>query len=278
MRTGCGKRKHDNCSRHHATQLVLLVLVVAAVACGRGATTIQGSRIVHFTIHSGFVHESLSETAVVPPGKGRRGLLVFLHGRGSSPDDLLWTELSTGLRSLGRRAPIVLLANGGDHSYYHNRRDGKWRSYVMREVIPGALKKVHADAGRVAIGGVSMGGFGALDLARLAPGRFCAVGGHSAALWRTGGETAPGAFDDAEDFARHDLFAAARRGNPYGKTRVWMDVGTADPFRSADTSFAGLLRSHGARARFHIWSGSHGPTYWRAHVGGYLRFYADACR
>jgi S-formylglutathione hydrolase FrmB len=49
-----------------------------------------------------------------------------------------------------------------------------------------------------------VGGFGAYDLARLNPGRFCAVGGHSPALWRSGGETAPGAVDDAEDFARHD--------------------------------------------------------------------------
>jgi S-formylglutathione hydrolase FrmB len=248
------------------------------LACGSGATVTPGARVVHFTVESRFVHRSLRQAAVIPTGGGRRSLLVFLHGRGSSPDDLLWKELFTGLRLLGPRAPIVLLANGGDHSYYHNRRDGKWRSYVMREVIPAALDRLHADPKRVAIGGVSMGGFGALDLARLAPGRFCAVGGHSAALWRTGGETAPGAFDDAEDFSRHNLFAAASRGNPYGRTPVWMDVGTADPFRSADTSFAGRLRFNGAKARFHVWPGSHGPTYWRAHIGGYLRFYADACR
>jgi S-formylglutathione hydrolase FrmB len=248
------------------------------LACGSGATVTPGARIVHFTIKSRFVHESVRETAVVPAGARHRELLVFLHGRGSSPDDLLWNELFAGLRDLGRRAPIVLLANGGDHSYYHNRRGGKWRSYLMRELIPAALDRLHADPKRVAIGGVSMGGFGALDLARLAPGRFCAVGGHSAALWRTGGETAPGAFDDAEDFAHHDLFRAASRGKPYGRTPVWMDVGTADPFRSADTSFAGLLRSHGARARFHVWPGSHGPTYWRGHIAQYLRFYADACR
>lgn len=36
------------------------------------------------------------------------------------------------------------------------------------------------------------------DLAMLHPGRFCAVGGHSPALWFDGGETAPGAFDSAE--------------------------------------------------------------------------------
>ena len=55
-----------------------------------------------------------------------------------------------------------------------------------------------------------MGGFGAYDLARLYPGTFCAVGGDSAALWRNGGESAQGAFDNAEDFARHDVIGAAR--------------------------------------------------------------------
>jgi S-formylglutathione hydrolase FrmB len=54
---------------------------------------------------------------------------------------------------------------------------------VLDEVIPKALTVLHADPRRVAIGGISMGGFGAYDLARLDPGRFCAVGGHSAAIW-----------------------------------------------------------------------------------------------
>src|SRR6185437_613719 len=85
------------------------------------------------------------------------------------------------------------------------------------------------------IGGISMGGFGALDLARLAPRRFCAVGGHSAAPWRSGGETPVGAFDDAGDFARYDVVGIARR-HPrlFENARVWLDVGTDDPFRSAD--------------------------------------------
>jgi S-formylglutathione hydrolase FrmB len=54
-------------------------------------------------------------------------------------------------------------------------------------VIPEVVKRFGADGRRVAIGGISMGGFGAYDIARLNPGRFCAVAGHSPALWRTGG-------------------------------------------------------------------------------------------
>ena len=62
-----------------------------------------------------------------------------------------------------------------------------------------------------------------------------------------------GAFDDAEDFRAERPIAAAR-ANPhlYRGARVWIDVGTEDPFRSADTELAGLLP-----ARFRLWRGGH---------------------
>jgi S-formylglutathione hydrolase FrmB len=73
----------------------------------------------------------------------------------------------------------VLLVDGGDHSYYHDRDDFDWGTHVLRDAIPAARRRLNTDPGREAIGGFSMGGFGALDLARQR--RFCAVGGHSAA-------------------------------------------------------------------------------------------------
>src|SRR5438105_3207090 len=144
-----------------------------------------GVRLVHFTIHSRLVGEDLPQLGILLPPlpHGPRPLLVFLHGRGSSPEEAISDAMLEALHRAGRRAPDVVLANGDDASYYHDRRTGRWGTYVIREVIPKALRVLHADPQRVAIGGVSMGGFGALDLARLWPHRFCAVGGHSAALW-----------------------------------------------------------------------------------------------
>jgi S-formylglutathione hydrolase FrmB len=136
------------------------------------------------------------------------------------------SSIKKAVDKLGPRAPVVLFANGGDHSYYHDRRDGRWGSYILHEAIPAAVRKYHLNGRRVAIGGFSMGGFGALDLARFR--RFCAVGGHSAAMWRTGGETPQGAFDDAEDFEQNDLIAAAR-ADPHRIARAGLiDVGTED--------------------------------------------------
>jgi S-formylglutathione hydrolase FrmB len=171
----------------------------------------------------------------------------------------------------------VLLANGGDSSYFHDRHTGRWDSYLLPEAIREAVRQLGADETRVAIGGISMGGFGALDLGRLKPKRFCAVGGHSPALWKTGGETPQGAFDDAEDFARHDLFGVARRtAHPYAAMRIWIDVGRDDPFRDAASAYAALLRKHGQDVSFHLWPGGHTFEYGNAHMGSYLRFYSRA--
>jgi S-formylglutathione hydrolase FrmB len=256
-----------------------LAAVVCLSACGsdRSRGPAPGLQVTTLRVQSTLLHRRLDALLVSPPGdRPARALLVFLHGRSASPRDTLSDAFLAALRKLGARAPVVLLPDGGDHSYWHDRADGSWGSYVLREAIPAALARSKADPGRVAIGGISMGGFGALDLARLAPRRFCAVGGHSAALYLSGGDTPQGAFDGAEDFARHDVIRFASHRSPY-RGPVWLDVGTKDPFLAADTAFAKELRADGARVSFHVWPGSHGPTYWNAHFSRYLRFYVEAC-
>jgi poly(3-hydroxybutyrate) depolymerase len=249
--------------------LAAAVLVAASVAyfairdVGRGYSSTDGATLVHFTLHSRLANADLHETLVRPAHRGSRTLVVLLHGRGSKPDSFLSQQFFDGLAALGGHAPYVLLLDGGDHSYWHDRSDGRWGSMVLREAIPAGVARTHAK--QVAIGGISMGGFGALDLG--GRGTFCAVGAHSAALWFAGGDTAPGAFDDAEDFARHDLIARP----PTYRAPVWMDVGSSDPFFAADTA---LARKLGVKLR--VWpGGGHGG--WQHHMALYLRFYADAC-
>lgn len=264
--------------RRTAALCALGALALAVVVLARSVlhTDSRGARVLHFTIAGPDVPGPLAVAAVIPAGGGVRPLLVLLHGKGGDQDSELNDAMFAALAALGRSAPDVVFPYGGQDSYWHDRRDGRWGAYVLREVIPAALTRLHADARRVAIGGISMGGFGALDLARLAPGRFCAVGGHSAAVWVSGADSAAGAFDDAQDFARHDVIAAARAGNPYGRTPVWLDVGSEDPFRAADTALARALSAHGAAVQLHVWPGGHGEGYWRRHWGSYLGFYARA--
>ena len=252
-----------------AVGLAIPAAVLALVLAFRHPD-LAGAHVERFTLHSRLVQRDLHEVTVRPKGAGPgRPLLVLLHGRGAKPDSFLGEGLGPALRALGSRAPDVLLADGGDSSYWHDRRDGAWGTSLLREAIPAAIARLHADGSRVAIGGVSMGGFGALDAARLHPKRFCAVGAHSAALWLTGGSTPAGAFDDSADFARHDVISSPF---PF-RGPVWIDVGKDDPFVAADTEFA--VRHH---LRFHVWPGGHSGSYWAAHMRAYVRFYAKALR
>jgi S-formylglutathione hydrolase FrmB len=255
-----------------------LVLGSATLLAACGAApyhSTQGARVVPFTLQSRLTDRTLKQVLVIPAGSSRgRPLLVLLHGRSAGADQFVGDAMFAQIKRLGADAPVILIPSGGDHSYWHDRRDGRWGAYVMREAIPAALSRTHADPARMAIGGASMGGFGALDLARLHPGRFCAVGAHSAAIWPTAAQTAPGAFDAAADFRRHDVIGAARRGNPYGDTPLLVDVGREDGFRFADEELAVDLHAHDGDVTFRLDRGGHGG--WRERMGRYLRFYADA--
>jgi S-formylglutathione hydrolase FrmB len=247
----------------------------------RGYSHARGAQVVHYDLNSTLLHRRLPEIGVIPPGGGDGRLLILLHGRHdpgplhwlggdiSGPQSMLNDAFFAGLARLGARAPTVVLLNGGGHSYFHDRRDAPWATSMLREAIPDAVRRFHAH-GRIAIGGISMGGYGALHLASLQPNEFCAVGGHSAAVWTSGGDSAPGAFDDAEDYARNDIFAAAPKlkGLP-----VWLDNGDSDPFLAADEQLARALH-----VQQHVWPGGHTGSYWHAHMAQYLRFYANACR
>lgn len=259
-----------------AAALLAAAAVVAAFAIPRTtAVRLYGATIVHVTVNSRYVDARLPMTIVLPVGaRPGRPLLIFLHGRSGGPNSELSTPMFAALRSLGRNAPDIAFPDGGDHSYWHDRHGGAWSTYVLREAVPQAVKVTRANPQRLAIGGISMGGFGAYDIARNSPATFCAVGGHSAALWPTAGATAPGAFDDQADFAANNLVALART-NPrlYGHAQLWLDGGDQDPFHAADEQLASALHIN-----MHVWPGGHDGDYWNAHWPNYLRFYAAALR
>ena len=264
--------------------VAVLVLALAAVGALfvtglEEGTSRQGARVEHFTIDSAIVDRTLRATAVIPPGTdGRnRPLLVFLHGREGDEDSNLDGEMFLALSQLGDRAPVVVFPSSGNDSYWHDRLDGRWRAYVDNEVVVQAQARFGTDTGRVAVGGISMGGFGAYNLALRSHRRFCAVGGHSPALWTRFSLTAPGAFDNQADFKRHDLIRTARsHPRQFARQPLWLDAGRRDPFDPGDRAFINALRKGHVRIRVRRWRGRHERSYWRAHWDSYLRFYARA--
>ncbi|HYC80593.1 MAG TPA: alpha/beta hydrolase-fold protein [Solirubrobacterales bacterium] len=258
----------------------IVYLVLAATAFGPADE--HGARVEHLQIESAAVGRELGVSVVVPARisepRGERPLLVFLHGRGGSESTFTGNEaVFAALARLGARAPIVAFPDGGDHGYWHDRAEGDWGRYVMREVIPAVQRRFGTDPRRIAIGGISMGGFGAYDLALHHPRRFCAAGGHSAALWFEAGETAPGAFESAADFARNDVVGTAEADpDAFGSMRVWNDYGASDPFRAYNEGFVAALERGDADFTTHSWPGGHDNGYWNAHWAQYLRFYANS--
>ena len=260
----------------------LIGLVVAAAALVAAWQLVladdeaRGARVLRYEVTSKATKRTLRQVAVRPARAAEKPpLLVFLPGRGGGGEESnANAKFFAALDRLGSKAPAVVFPSGGDSSYFHPRRSGDWSRYVLDEVIPRAVRELGANPDRVAIGGISMGGFGAYAVARRRPSRFCAVGGHSAALWRTGAETPAGAFDDAADFARYgDLIglARARSRAPWGRARLYLDGGTRDPFRAAGDAFAaalGIPMRHG--------EGGHDRGYWFPRYRRYLAFYADA--
>ena len=257
--------------------LVFAVFAVGLCACGSAEhRRAVPAKIVNLALQSKLLGKPVFDVLVTPAGGGKgRPMLVFLHGYGASPSGTLSRAFLKALRRLGDKAPVVFLPEG-DVGWWHDDENGPWGSYVLKEALPAALRRSGADPHRVAIGGISMGGFGALDLGRIEPKRFCAVGGHSPAIFTRGSADAEFAFDNAADFAHHDLLGLARKGSPYNAP-VWIDVGSDDELRPAVTKLARELKADSADVSFHVWPGSHNGLYWDAHFADYLRFYVNAC-
>jgi predicted esterase len=240
----------------------------------------DGTGVVRFTLASEAVGAELSTSVLVPEGGGEgRPLLVFLHGLGGSDLSFISNPALLGaLAELGPRAPVVAFPEG-EASFWYDRPGGDWGTYVVREVIPEVARRTGADPRRVAVGGISMGGFGAYHLGMEHPKRFCGVGGHSPALWLDFAESRefPEAFDDAAAFAQNDLVGTAREDpRAFGETPVWADAGNEDWFLTGFRRFRAALEAGDVDLTAREWPGGHDLAYWDSHWDSYLHFYARA--
>ncbi len=177
-------------------------------------------------------------------------------------------HLPDAAASVGAKVAIAGVDGGAD-SYWHQRADGQDPlAMLLDEFIPMIERRIPTQ--RRALLGWSMGGYGALLAAETSPGRFRAVAAASPALWTSSGATADGAFDDADDYARHDVFRHAAR---LSALAVRIDCGKGDPFYPAARKFAGDLHPEPETS---FGDGFHDAAYWRSVAPAQLRTITQA--
>jgi enterochelin esterase-like enzyme len=131
------------------------------------------------------------------------------------------------------------------------------------------------DRGARAIGGMSMGGHGALQLAMNHPEEFGIVGAHSIALRRQ--DQAFDFFGRGPDYASRDPVSLCEAKAATARSfTLWIDIGANDPWSGAAQAFHQQLASEQIPHRWSLNPGGHNDAYWSAHVRDYLAFYGQA--
>lgn len=209
------------------------------------------------------VHWRLARPDHRGAGSRPQRLVVALHGQGGDADaPFVGMHVESHVASTGLAVATV---DGGDF-YWHARRSGIDTGRLVTEELLPLLADKGLATGRIGLIGWSMGGYGALLMAtRLGPKRVAGVVAASAALWQSPGDAWSGAFDDPEDFARNDVFAARDRlrGIP-----VRLDCGRDDPFIAANRAFARGL----PQATVTFDEGGHTEEYWTPRAGAQMRW------
>jgi enterochelin esterase-like enzyme len=247
----------------------------------------SAGRVLQETFWSAALNRSMPYNIYLPPGYdedvySRYPVVYLLHGLGGNQDSWLdhgIVQQANDLIAAREIPPLIIVAPAGDRGYWVDHANGgpRYGSYISRDLISFIDKEYRTFAHRDfrAIGGISMGGHGALQLALNNPSTFGVVGAHSVALRRK--EQAFDFFGDRQYFEAHDPVTLCQKDQ--GQARqllIWLDIGANDHWYGAAKSFHELLVAQRIPHSWQVYDGGHDPSYWRRQLPDYLRFYGQA--
>jgi S-formylglutathione hydrolase FrmB len=237
---------------------------------------------------------SIYRPTPTPLAGERWPVLYLLHGLGD--DETAWPTLGRvretldALIAAGAIKPMMVVMPGAGRSWYVDNPDsggdGAMAAALSRD-LPEAIDRSHptlACRGGRAVGGLSMGGYGALLYALDRPRSFAAAFSLSGSLFppmptdpadRVGRATAMfgaafGAPFDGERFNRWNLFLKlpAYAADPE-RTPFYLTVGDRDLPRliEANAAFRAALAEHGLSAAFRVDPGGHEWSLWARQLG-----------
>jgi enterochelin esterase-like enzyme len=226
----------------------------------------------------------------LPPGYNpsaatRYPSLYLLHGVGGPSgygvDEWLGYALTEDLdriMALNLIQPMIVVLPNGEQGYWMNHAPGtdgtKWADYVATDLVKDVDSHFRTDPKREkrAIGGLSMGGAGSLQIALNHPDTFSVVGAHSPTIRPF--ETSPEFFGDQKWFAKYDPISLAKNTDAAAKLAIWIDVGYDDPWRPMASQLEQILAAKKTPAQFHVLEGEHEGWYWAYYLPEYLNFYS----
>jgi S-formylglutathione hydrolase FrmB len=214
---------------------------------------------------------------IKPPGDHKNlPLVVALHGHGSDHTVLTTDDFGVDRYLAAAVAdgvpPFAIAAADGGGSYWHPRPSGEDASaMVVDEFLP-LLAKHGVTTDRIGLMGWSMGGYGALRLARLlGPAEVRAVVAASPAIWRDPDDASPNGFGSREEYERDSVMG---RQDDLAGIPVRIDCGTGDPFyREVQSYVAGFPDGADVTSTFE--PGAHDPAYWRRMLPAELAFLGE---
>lgn len=209
----------------------------------------------------------------------RYPVLYLLHGKSARYDE--WSgygaeQVASELWYAGKLPPLIIVAPQGGVGYWMNQESGTaWGDYVARDLVTHVDATYRTTARREAraIGGLSMGGHGALQLALTFPSVFGAAGAHSPSLPQP--PSAPAYFGVGSSFAQRDPLSLIKHATLPSPPRLWIDAGAKDPWRGRAEELRDAIIARGWEVNWHGYDGGHDGWYWGAHLWDYLPFYGD---
>jgi endo-1,4-beta-xylanase len=215
----------------------------------------------------------------------RYPVVYLLHGMGGRFDE--WSgygveEVANQLLADGDLAEAIFVLPQGGLGYWMNQ-DGPgatpWAEYVARDLVRhvDATYRTVARREARAVGGLSMGGHGAVQLALSYPDLFGVAGVHSPSI--RGRDSAPAYFgSDEAAFARRDPISLVREADLAAPPSIWIDVGEDDPWRPGAEALRQALDEKGWAHEWQVFPGEHDGWYWGDHLWEYLPYYTRAFR
>ncbi len=220
---------------------------------------------------------------VLLPSVGKPPYPVFYLLHGQSDDYTMWHR-RTRIEWYVQHLPLIVVMPDGFRGWYTNNDNGPAYATYMAEELPAFVERhfqARAERAARAIGGLSMGGYGAFRLALGYPDRYVSANSHSGAL-----NAFPHFMEEPEKqliFGReplgseHDLLVLAKRARAAGRLpALRIDCGSEDFLIEYNRAFHADLEALGVPHDYAEYPGVHSWDYWDEHIREALAFHAKA--